>query len=188
MTFLLSPLAAIVIASQPVDTAPPSLCEPGEASIINGTVEDNFGLDVAVCVSESANEDDQSPPRISIRWSGEGGGDVVSCIPSQCNGVIEYSRYSSPNLTILQLAWTKGGHVHRLYQTLDRSNLDKPAHGSTTHSWTHTDTSTGTVYTDSFPMRTNAAPLAMMTLERWLTPKSWTEPLLSPICDGDGRP
>ncbi|MEM7666304.1 MAG: hypothetical protein AAF250_10655 [Pseudomonadota bacterium] len=181
MIFSLSPLAAILMAATATETAPASLCKADEETIISGAVEDDFGLDVAVCVSRESTQVDPGEttrPFITIRWSGEGGGDAISCIPSQCDGTVEYSRYTSPHLTILQLAWTNGEYEQRLYQELNRSYLDSPVRSVTTHTWTHKDASTNTVYVDSYPVRTDASSLALMNLEQWLTPKSWTESLL----------
>ncbi len=179
MMMSFSTLAAIAMAATAAEHAPPSLCKMGEQTVISGAVEDDFGLDVSVCVMETHSEEfPGTTPRITIRWSGEGGGDAVSCIPGHCDGVIEYSRYTSPHLTILQLAWAKNGHVQSLHQTLSRAGWNDPMVATTTHTWLPAGSPVSDVDESTFPVRTDAMPLALMKLETLLERKSWTEQLL----------
>ncbi|MDJ0641910.1 MAG: hypothetical protein QNJ15_03755 [Erythrobacter sp.] len=172
MLFAISPLAAFLMATATAETPPPGLCETGEQTIIGGTVQDEFGLDVAVCVTDDAKGEGANKaasPRLTIRWSGEGGGDALSCLPTECEGVIEYSRYTSRHLTILQLAWTKDGHVQRLYQTLSRPSLQETAASATSHEWEVAGACGFDI--EEYPMQTDATPLALMKLERIIAPK-----------------
>lgn len=160
--------AATMALSQPIaapdPSAPPSLCQLDETTILSGAVQDDFGLDVAVCLS--GEEDSQI---LTIRWSGEGGNDSLSCKSNQCDGLIEYSRHTSPHLTILQIAWIKGGNFQRLYQTLQRSSLAEEAIAKTTHSWEHVSTSEDSA--QIYPVLTDNEPLALMRLESVIQPK-----------------
>ena len=163
------PLALLIsLAASPV-----SLCEAHEESIFAGSVEDDFGLDVAVCASNDA----QAPRRtITIRWSGEGGGDAVSCSAHQCEGVVEYSRYTRPGFTLLRLAWTKNGEIQRLTQSLEH---DGDAVGArTSHIWAPPDVSLEKA--ETFPVQSDKGDLALMKLEAFLPVRPWTQPLLKP--------
>ncbi|MEO1730930.1 MAG: hypothetical protein AAFR64_09340 [Pseudomonadota bacterium] len=160
MAFFLSTLAAFAPAEQ---TVPPSQCEAAEETVISGAVQDDLGLDVAVCL-----EDEEQQQRLTIRWSGEGGGDAVSCLASECQGVIEYSRHTSPHLTVLTLTWTKGGGTQKLYQSLSRPTPDVPALAQTTHIWEVAGAQAGSA--ESYPVLTQAAPLALIQLDALLGP------------------
>ena len=156
----------------------PYLCKPSETALFFGHVEDDLGLDVAVCLSG-----DDKAKTVTVRWSGEGGGDSVSCLAAQCKGAIEYSRYTSPHQTILQLACAKDGHVQRLYQTLERSDLSDEAVSKNSHVWEVAggDPDAAT----SFPVRTDAKPLALMAIGDILPEQPWHKPLL--VRDEQGR-
>ncbi|MEL6529113.1 MAG: hypothetical protein AAFQ27_04075 [Pseudomonadota bacterium] len=181
MPFLLAPLAAVLIATTTGEATPPTLCNANEQTIISGSVQDDFGLDVAVCVSSKAGgqiaDEKATATHLTIRWSGEGGSDEVSCTPDACEGIIEYSRYTSSHLTILQIAWIKDGNVQRLYQSLCRPHLDGPVMTSTTHSWVAARSSLEAA--QHFSVRTNAQPLALMALEKIVEAKPAHMPLLS---------
>jgi hypothetical protein len=164
-------ILAAASASASDATVQPYLCNQSETAVFFGHVEDDFGLDVAVCLSAG-----RKARTVTVRWSGEGGGDSVSCVSEKCDGVIEYSRYTSPHQTILQLAWTKDGHVQRLYQSLDQSRPSDAAIAKTSHLW---EVAGGVPdEAQSFPVRTNAAPLALMALSDILPERPWHRPLL----------
>ena len=178
---MLLAFTALALATSHAGHAPdraiePYLCAKTERTAIFGRVQDDLGLDVAVCLSGMGET-----RTVTIRWSGEGGGDSVSCEPDACDGVIEYSRYTSPHLTILQLAWVKDGNVQRLYQTLERPDPSAPATSQTTHVWEPAGTARGEA--EHYPVVTKAQPLALMGLEEFLTPKPATKPLLSGVAE-----
>jgi len=181
MTFALTTLTAFLMTMPVAETTPQSLCQVGEETIISGAVQDDFGLDIAVCVASSEPGTEETPAqRLTIRWEGEGGDDMISCLASECDRVIEYSRYTSPHLTVLQLAWTRNGSVQRLYQTLSREVVGETPRAMTTHSWETASATAGQA--DSYPVLTNATSMALMDLEAFLTPKPAHMPLL------DGAP
>ena len=151
-------ILAAASASASGKTVPPYLCDQSETAVFFGHVEDDLGLDVAVCLSG-----DDEAKSVTVRWSGEGGGDSVSCLAAQCKGAIEYSRYTSPHQTILQLAWTKDGHVQRLYQTLERSDLSGEAVSKSSHVWEVA----------------GAKPLALIAIGDTLPERPWHKPLLA---------
>jgi hypothetical protein len=164
-------ILAAASASASDATVQPYFCNQSETAVFFGHVEDDFGLDVAVCLSAG-----RKARTVTIRWSGEGGGDSLSCVAAQCKGAIEYSRYTSPHLTILQLAWTKDGHVQRLFQTLERSDLSDKAAFKTSHVWEVAGGDPDEAA--SFPVRTDAAPLALLALSDILPERPWHRPLL----------
>jgi hypothetical protein len=170
-TLVLLALPAVDAPAATDTSVEPYRCKQSETVVFFGNVEDDLGLDVAVCLSG-----DDKAKRVTIRWSGEGGGDSLSCVAAQCKGAIEYSRYTSPHLTILQLAWTKNGHVQRLFQTLERSDLSDKAAFKTSHVWEVAGGDPDEAA--SFPVRTDAAPLALLALSDILTEKPWHKPLL----------
>lgn len=165
-------LATTALAATPVPDAPLTLCEANEQTVLYGQVQDDFGLDVAVCVSGA-----EGNPRLTIRWEGEGGGTSVSCPFRECDGLIEYSRYTSPHLTILKLAWREGDHVQQLTQTLSRSDVQSPAQSETRHSWQPAGVTREEAL--DYPVETTADALALMELETVLENKDWTVPPLS---------
>lgn len=174
MIYAIEFLALVALSAQlaPDEATMPALCESSESTILHGQVQDNLGLDVAVCLSGDA-----AGQTLTIRWSGEGGGSKVSCTSGECEGLIEYSRYTSPHLTILQLAWRKDGSIQRLYQTLERSEPDGGETHSTTHSWQGAGAASSDVST--YDVVSDAEPLQLMQLEGVLSPRDWSTPLLS---------
>lgn len=174
MFHALEALAMMAMASAPVPLAQtaPTLCKTGETAVFYGQVRDDFGLDVAVCFS--GDKDDQT---VTVRWEGEGGGAAVSCRSSECDGHIEYARYTSPHLTILQLAWRKDGSIQRLYQTLERAGPGEVATHTTSHSWESAGAASSDVCT--YEVVSDAEHLQLMRLEEVLSPRDWAAPLLS---------
>lgn len=107
-------------------------CVAGEKMVFAGDVQDDFGLGVAVCVSGHANADQA---RISVRYSGEGGGRAVSCVAAQCDGVIELDHYVRPRFTILTLRWRDESGEQRIVESFDaQDHGEKPVH-LLTHFW-----------------------------------------------------
>ncbi len=155
----------------PSEASLPTFCEAHETTVLYGQVEDDFGLDVSVCTSGEEGE-----KTLTIRWEGEGGGSSVSCNQDDCDGQIEYSRYTSPHLTVLTLAWRDGEHTQWLTQTAGRGDMGEAAKGETRHSWQ----TPGTAREDAadYPVNTKAGGLSLMALETILEAKPWHRPLL----------
>ena len=143
-----STLAAVLLSA----IAPASACGANETDVFSGQVEDDLGLDLSVCVAGDEGEPDAA---ITIRWSGEGGSDSVSCRAGECEGVIEYARYTRPRFTIVTLAWAKDGAIQRLTQSFDAQGETPKA--SVSHIWTSQNADLGSV--ESFPVRTGASDL-----------------------------
>lgn len=174
------PLATMVLAistppatpaPSPLTPSPLTLCEAGEDTVLYGQVEDDFGLDVAVCTSQK-----EGTQMLTIRWEGEGGGSSVSCTSSTCDGRIEYSRYTSPHLTILTLAWRDGEHTQWLTQTAAREDNGAAATFETQHKWQ----TPGSEREDAleYRVKTTGEALSLMGLEAILEAKPWHKPLL----------
>lgn len=174
MLHVLTPLALLTLGGPSIadGTAPSFLCKGSETTVLSGQVQDDLGLDIAVCLSGAADAQ-----TLTIRWSGEGGGAEISCRFGECDGHIEYSRYTSPHLTILQLAWSKDGSIQRLYQTLERSGPGEIGTHTTTHSWESVGSADLDVST--YEVVSDAEPLQLMRLEGVLSPRDWATPLLS---------
>lgn len=153
----------------------PTLCEAGEQTVLYGQVQDDFGFDVAVCISG-----DEETPKLTIRWVGEGGGSEISCTSGDCDGRIEYSRYTSPHQTILTLGWMADGNKQILTQQFWRDDLDAQPAFNTTHRWYPEDLSWYTAHLggyEAFPVNTSYDPLALMEVESVLEAKNGTHPL-----------
>lgn len=171
LTNMIALLASIASQASGGQEAAPALCKAGEQTVLYGQVEDDFGLDVAVCTSGA-----EADKTLTIRWEGEGGGSSVSCAQGDCDGRIEYSRYTSPHLTVLTLAWRDGEHTQWLTQTAGRGDLEEPAKGETRHFWQ----TPGTAREDAhdYPVNTGVDGLSLMALETILEVKPWHRPLL----------
>nr|WP_298930214.1 hypothetical protein [uncultured Erythrobacter sp.] len=165
-------MIAMASASVPLAQTAPTLCKTDETSVFYGQVRDDFGLDVAVCFSGDKNDH-----TVTVRWEGEGGGAAVSCRSSECDGHIEYSRYTSPHLTILQLAWRKDGSIQRVYQTLERAGPGEVATHTTSHSWESAGAASSDVTT--YKVVSDGEPLQLMRLEGVVPTREWATPLLS---------
>lgn len=172
VAILTLPIALMLAPADPIVTS--DMCGPNEKEVFSGAVEDDFGLDVAVCLSGDAS---QEARQLTIRWQGEGGGDEVTCEALHCDGVIEYSRYTRPRLTIVQLAWTKGAAVQKIYQTLDATDSARPPQQTTQHSWVSVGSDPATA--ETYPVMTDHGELALMALEGVLPARDWSKPLLS---------
>lgn len=179
MIYAIQTLPLLFFAASAPSLAQPTLCQKEEHTVLYGQVQDDFGLDVSICTSKAGDGE-----RLTVRWQGEGGGDKISCSDEECKGKVGYSRYSSPNLTILTLAWRKGDHVQRLTQTLSRADLDGSVQTETRHSWQPARTAPESAL--SFPVQTQADALALMELENILENKPWIARLL-PVRTDDTR-
>lgn len=165
-------MAALAGISAPQDTSAPTLCHADEDTVLYGQVQDDLGLDVAVCLSG-----DEEKRRLTIRWVGEGGGAAVSCDYGECDGIAEYSRYTSTHLTILQLAWRKDDSIQRLYQTLVRASPSEAATHTTSHFWETAGAASSDV--TAYEVVSDGEPLQLMQLEGIVPTRDWARPLLS---------
>lgn len=110
---------------------PSGICEASEKEVFYGeSTTDEFGYGIAVCVLAGEDEADD---RIAVIVSGEGGNLRTQCMASQCDGVIEYSRYTRFRFTELTLKWTTESGEHRMIEGFDAQG-EEPT-GSVTHYW-----------------------------------------------------
>jgi hypothetical protein len=171
---ILSCISAISLACAPgTDGAESPLmlgnainCVSAEEMVFAGDVKDGFGLSITVCLTQPPQS---SEPRISIHYSGEGGTRTISCEPSQCSGIIDFSHYVRPRFSILTLTWHDENGVQRIIETFDAQSLDSQPIHSVTHSWKPADARAVDDSTDeepqSYPVEANTQKLALLALE-----------------------
>ncbi|WP_298463920.1 hypothetical protein [uncultured Erythrobacter sp.] len=171
-----TPKAEVTAASELAteSTIASRLCKTGEMTILDGSVQDDFGLDIAVCV---APDHTNGHALISARWEGEGGDDEVSCLSNACEGIIEYSRYTRARFTLLQIAWYKDYQVQRVSQSVEASTQEEEVSLASSHSWSFA----GTPVDDrtEYPVTNRGSDLSLMSIESYLPQQSWTSPLLA---------
>ena len=101
-------------------------CQPGENMVFKGDVQDDFGLGIAVCLEGET---------LSVRYSGEGDPQVVSCQVGQCGGVIDFTHYVRYRFTVLTLTWRDQYGEQALVESFDaQSARGEPAH-TVSHTW-----------------------------------------------------
>lgn len=101
-------------------------CEPDETRVFAGDVQDDFGLGIAVCAGDET---------LTIRYSGEGDPQAVSCRIGACEGIIAFDHYVRYRLTIITLAWRDENGAFKLTESFDAQNeAGAPVH-NVTHSW-----------------------------------------------------
>lgn len=122
-----APPAMFLTAAPPAEeeekTALLGLCAGSEETVFAGTVDDDFGLDLAVCVAPAAAD---TQAKLSVVWSGEGGTSRTSCPVSECSGIVEFTRYTRPRFTLLTLAWETNGQKHRIEEAFDADGNNPP--------------------------------------------------------------
>ncbi|MEP5938273.1 MAG: hypothetical protein ABJ239_08100 [Erythrobacter sp.] len=134
-TIMVGSLACTPPQPSPSSTSPTLIgqgCEATEEVVFAGNVEDDFGLSVAVCLERQA---DENAPRITVRYSGEGGGSAVSCIAGQCEGLIRFEHYVRYRFTVLTLSWFDENGSQRIVETFDAQAPDEEPTHALTHTW-----------------------------------------------------
>jgi hypothetical protein len=133
------PAMFLTAAPAPEEEAKPdlrSLCEADQKTLFSGTVEDDFGLDVSICMTpDKQAEPGQEDPVISAVWSGEGGTARVSCKASECDGVIDYTRYTRPRFTEHSVSWDMSGQSHKIIETHSAEDTSKDPEVTATYVW-----------------------------------------------------
>ena len=140
----------------------PGLCETGHTPVFEGDVQDDFGLSIAVCLRE---EDGVVPALVSIRYSGEGGTQRVSCLAGQCRGIISLRRYTRYRFTMLTLQWRDENGIQTLSESFDAQDQGGEAKVTVTHSWKPSESIESGVPAPIFPVTPRSAPLQLLTLE-----------------------
>lgn len=146
-----------------------SLCDAGDTTLFAGSVEDDFGLDVSICVTPDMEaEPGQDDPIITAAWSGEGGTARTSCKASECEGVIDYTRYTRPRFTEHSVSWEAFGQSHSIIETHNAEDTTKEPVVTATYVW-KSDAMEATgeeALRDPITMRTE--PLTMLELSSHL--------------------
>jgi hypothetical protein len=101
-------------------------CETDETRVFAGDVEDDFGLSIAVCVHDETR---------TIRYSGEGDPQSVSCRIGACAGIIDFDHYVRYRFTIITLEWRDENGEFKLTESFDAQDEGgEPVH-HVTHIW-----------------------------------------------------
>ncbi len=168
--------ATALIAS--AETPAKTLCEPGESAAFSGHVQDDFGLTISVCIKpETAGED----AVISIRNFGEGGGTVLSCRASECDGIIGMQHYRRYRFSILTLEWEQDGARQKLVESHNAEDASADPQHSLSHSWSSAEDLARGIEPTEYPVAADTEPLSLLALEAVLPSKDWPEPALAPI-------
>lgn len=155
------------------DMVPSPLCKSGEQTVFQGSVRDDLGLDIAVCI---APETRGTAATINLRSVGEGGEFVVSCQAEDCEGVIGMQHYRRPRFTILTLEWVGPyGSRQKMVEThYAPTDGDKPQH-LLTHSWTTAEMIEAKTKPMEHPVAATTDPLSLLTLGQVLDVKNWPD-------------
>jgi len=130
-------------------------CETDETRVFAGDVEDDFGLGIAVCVRDQI---------LTIRYSGEGDPQAVSCRIDACEGIIAFDHYVRYRLTIITLAWRDENGAFKLTESFDGQNeAGAPVH-NVTHSWAPPGTESGDVQPLEYPVVAYTPALSLAAL------------------------
>ena len=177
---MLAVLAAGSLACAPAEPTANSVapiligqgCEANEELVFSGNVQDDFGLSVAVCLEHQSEE---TSPRITVRYSGEGGGNAVSCIAGLCEGQIEFDHYVRYRFTVLTLSWFDDYGSQSIVETFDAQEQDEePKHGLT-HVWTPSSakiaSEPGIDPEQEYPMIAETKQLALLRLDPFFDAK-----------------
>ncbi|MEL6877530.1 MAG: hypothetical protein AAGL68_05460, partial [Pseudomonadota bacterium] len=142
-----------------------TLCEAGEDTLFAGSVNDDFGLGLAVCrLQGGAFAED----RITAVWSGEGGTSRTTCFASKCGEVMRFSRYTRYRYTLLSLTWVTDGHVHTIDETFDAEDMSTPPKSIVHYFWESEWTRENNLKPTSDRIDVRTEPLSLMALARIL--------------------
>jgi len=123
--------------------------------VFAGDVQDDFGLGIAVCVSDR---------NLTIRYSGEGDPQAVSCRIGACAGVIDFEHYVRYRLTIITLAWRDENGAFKLTESLDTQNEGKEPVHIVTHSWSPEPGEFADAEPLEYPVAAYTEPLSLLRL------------------------
>lgn len=143
--------------ADPMNAAIP--CKPGEEQVFSGEVQDDFGLSITVCHVGGGEAGDE---RLTVHYSGEGGGNTVSCVRTQCTGVIEFSHYVRPRFTIVTLIWRDKNGEQKLIETFDaQEEGSEPVH-ILSHIWLPRSQPSQVVEPQVYPVTSSSKPLSLL--------------------------
>ncbi len=142
-----------------------ALCDPGEEVAFVGSVDDDFGIGLAVCMLEATADQEA---RITAVWEGEGGRSRTSCFVSECGDVLQFRRYTRYRYTTLTLAWEAFGQTHIIDETLDAEDLNAPANSYATYTWSSPELLESTGEPLMYPIEVSSQSLGLLKVERLL--------------------
>lgn len=155
-----APLAADTGQENPPSPQPPAFgalaCEATETLVFAGDVQDDFGLSIAVCVGDQ---------NLTIRYSGEGDPQAVSCRIGECAGIIDFKHYVRYRLTIITLAWRDQNGEFKLTESFDAQSEGEAPRHIVTHSWAPPHEEFGDVEPLEYPVAAYTQALSLMALE-----------------------
>ncbi len=144
-------------------------CPGGEELIFAGEVEDDFGLGIAVCMT---SQGEPTAQRITIRYSGEGGGRTVTCLLAQCDSIIEFSKYVRPRFTILTLLWRDENGEQKLVESYDAQNEGKEPVHIVQHYWAPASRESSIGDVPGYHVEISTPPLSLLALSEIGEPHS----------------
>lgn len=136
-------------------------CQDEEELIFAGEVEDDFGLSITVCRAGRGNPQLE---RLTVHYSGEGGGSSVSCLLKDCGEKIEFSHYVRPRFTILSLTWRDNNGEQKLVETFDAEDQNEEPYHSVRHSWIPTHDKDDNLESVSYSVDASTKPLSLLSI------------------------
>jgi hypothetical protein len=134
---------------------PSGQCRSGETTVFAGEVQDDFGLGITVCMSNET---------LTVRYSGEGDPQVVSCRIGECAGIIDFDHYVRYRLTIITLVWRDKNGEMTLTESFDAQNIgEEPVH-IITSTWSPPEARLADLQPDEYPVIAQTPPLSLMAL------------------------
>ena len=160
-----APLAAVAGLEPTPPPAPVEFgflqCESGETLVFAGEVQDDFGLSIAVCVNDET---------LTIRYSGEGDPQAVSCRIGECAGIIDFDHYVRYRFMIITLAWRDENGEQKLTESFDAQNEgEEPVH-IVTNTWSPAQEKFGEAEPLEYPVVAYTEALSLAALSDWNWP------------------
>ncbi|MEP3051020.1 MAG: hypothetical protein ABJP48_07940 [Erythrobacter sp.] len=138
-------------------------CETGETVLFQAeTIFDESDYTVEVCFAAGEGVDDA---RISTVLTGGGGPYRVSCLASECAGIIDFKLYTRYRFTTLSLSWSGDTGTHRLEETFDAQDLSQNPVNTSRHTWATQWMVENGVEALPEPLKLNTEPLSLMRLQ-----------------------
>jgi hypothetical protein len=144
-----------------------SLCRAKESIYLNAA---KTGSDdaISICVAEGLAEKEVG---IAVRWRRGGETHEWACKASQCGDVLEYERYTRPQVTYLRLSFGSGDVRYAIEDDYpgDDPDFDPKAPPTVDVSATSKDKPDDFIFDEEYSLKTDR--LGMMKLERYIEMK-----------------
>jgi hypothetical protein len=147
-------------ATEPLETHF-AYCGTGETLVFAGDVQDDFGLAIAVCVNDET---------LTIRYSGEGDPQAVSCRIGKCAGIIDFGHHVRYRLTIITLAWRDEKGEMKLIESFDAQNTDEEPIHIVSVIWSPAQAELGDIEPQGYQVVARTQPLSLVALSDWNWP------------------